>query len=215
MKYKTKGLFIIELLTVDLPQNLENLQLPAPELVNYWRMADNRIFYIDYEITTEILEIQKAIIAINIADKNIPINERTPIKIYISSPGGDLIDTLSLAKAMILSKTKVITVNLGMAYSAGGILLLAGHERYAMPYSTALLHSGSTNGIYGTFEQSEEFQKTYKKIVEDMWKYVSERTTIDDKTLKRNKSKDWYFDVEDQIKYGLVDKVVEDIDEII
>ena len=74
-------------LQIALPNNLDNMQLPAPEMVNYWRLADNRIFYIDYEIDESVLEIQRSIIAINIADKDIEPSERKKIKIFIDSPG--------------------------------------------------------------------------------------------------------------------------------
>ena len=40
------------------------MSLPSPELVNYYRLAENRIFYIDYEIDESVLEVQKAIIII-------------------------------------------------------------------------------------------------------------------------------------------------------
>ena len=33
--------------------------------------------------------------------------------------------------------------------------------------------------------------------------------------LNRNKNKEWYMTVEDQIKYGVVDKMLEDFDEIL
>lgn len=45
------------------------MQLPDPYLVNYWRLADNRIYYINDEINEETLEIQKDIITINIEDR--------------------------------------------------------------------------------------------------------------------------------------------------
>lgn len=45
----------------------------------------------------------------------------------------------------------VVTVNIGMAYSAGEFLLSSGTpgRRYAMPHSKVLLHQGSS-GIGGT-----------------------------------------------------------------
>ena len=51
------------------------MSLPSPELVNYYRLAENRIFYIDYEIDESVLEVQKAIIYYNIIDKDIPVSE--------------------------------------------------------------------------------------------------------------------------------------------
>ena len=48
-----------------------------------------------------------------------------------------------------------------------------------------------------------------------MRKYIIERTNIDTKTLNKYKNKEWYLYAEDQIKYHIVDKTIDDIDEII
>lgn len=205
---------IIELLDIALPENLENLNLPSPELVNYWRLEENRIFYIDDEIDIRVLEIQRAIIAINIADKDIEPSARKKIKIFIDSPGGLLSETMSLVTVMIMSKTPVITVNIAEAYSGGALLLLAGHERYAFPYSKAMLHTGS-GGVQGTYEQTEQAQKIYKKQVDEMGSYILERSGMDEKIYKKNKAKDWYMDGNEQVQYGLVHKIVTNLDEIL
>lgn len=213
-KYKTKEVSIIQVLDIALPQNLENMTLPSPEMVNYWRLAEERIFYIDYEIDIRVLEIQRAIIAINIADRDIETSMRKKIKIFIDSPGGLLSETMSLASVMILSKTPVVTVNIAEAYSGGALLLLAGHERYAFPYSKAMLHTGS-GGVQGTYEQTEQAQKIYKKQVEEMGSYILERSGMDEKIYKKNKSKDWYMDASEQVQYGIVHEIITGLDEII
>lgn len=205
---------IIELLDIALPENLENIKLPSPEMVNYWRLSEERIFYIDYEIDESVLEIQRAIIAINIADKDIEPSTRKKIKIFIDSPGGLLSETMSLVTVMIMSKTPVITVNIAEAYSGGALLLLAGHERYAFPYSKAMLHTGS-GGVQGTYEQTEQAQKIYKKQVDEMGSYILERSGMDEKIYKKNKAKDWYMDGNEQVQYGLVHKIVTNLDEIL
>ena len=202
------------MLDILLPDNAENLQLPNPELLNYYRLAENRIFYVDFEIDMSILEIQKAIININMADKNIPIEKRLPIKIFIDSMGGLLVESMSLATIMTMSKTPVITVNIGEAYSGGAILLLAGHKRYALPYSKALLHTGS-GSVGGTFEQTEQAQKNYKKQVAEMGEFILKRSGMDEKLYKKNKTKDWYLDANEQVNTGLVHAIVTDLDEIL
>lgn len=190
------------------------MQLPAPEMVNFYRLAENRIFYIDYEIDESVLEIQKAVIAINIADKGIEPERRKPITIMIDTPGGLLAETMSLATTLIMSKTPVVTVNIAAAYSGGALLLLAGHKRYAFPYSRAMLHTGS-GGTVGTYEQTEQAQKNYKKQIEEMGSYILERTGMDDKLYKRNKTKDWYLDANEQISVNVVHKIITGLDEII
>lgn len=204
----------MQMLDILLPENLENMQLPDPAMLNYYRLAENRIFYVDFEIDMTILEIQKSIININIADKDIPVEKRVPVKIFIDSPGGLLVESMSLATIMTMSKTPIITVNIGEAYSGGAILLLAGHKRYALPYSKALLHTGS-GSVGGTFEQTEQAQKNYKKQVAEMGEFILKRSGMDEKLYKKNKSKDWYLDAQEQINTGIVHAIITDLDEIL
>lgn len=70
-------------LDIAIPQNAENLQLPDPSLLQFYKNYENRIIWIDDEITTMTLEYSKMIMQWNFEDKqkNIPINERTKIKV--------------------------------------------------------------------------------------------------------------------------------------
>ena len=205
----------MDAINLTLPSNIENMQLPDPSLVNYYKLAEHRIFYVDYEIDEAILELQRSIILINMVDRDIKPEDRVPIKIFIDSPGGLLSETMSLATTIIMSTTPVITVNVAEAYSGGALLLLAGHKRYAFPYAKAMLHTGSTSGMAGTYEQSEQAQKNYKKQIEEMGAYILERTGMDEKLYKRNKAKDWYMDVNEQLSTGVVHKIVSSLEEII
>ena len=196
------------------PGNWENLQLPNPDLVNYYRLAENRIFYVVNDIDLNTLEIQRAIIAINIADQGIPYEERQPIKILIDSFGGLLSESMSIAYFITQSQTPVYTINIADAYSGAALIFIAGHKRYAMPYSKAMLHTGS-GGTSGTFEQIEEEQKNYKKQVEGMGNFILERTGMDKKVFGRNKTKDWYFMADEQVKYGLAHEIVTNVYDVL
>ena len=182
--------------------------------MNYWKLADKRIFYIQDEISEYTLEIQKAILSINIDDQGIEYDQRKPIVLLIHTPGGYLQETMSLATMIIMSKTPIITVNIGMAYSGGALLLLAGHKRYAMKYSKAMIHTGS-GGMSGTYEQTEAAQKIYRKQVDEMSQYILERSKIAKKTLTKNRATDWYMDHDEQIKYGLVDEILNNLEDIL
>ena len=97
--------------------------------------------------------------------------------------------------------------------SAAFVILLAGHKRFAMPRSTALIHSGS-GSTQGTFEQTEAQMKDYKHSVELMRDYVVSRTKIDQKKLNKNKSIEWYMYADEQVSNGIVDKIITSTDEI-
>ena len=49
-------------LQINLPTNLANMTLPEPELVTYYRNMENRVFWIDFDIDSSLLEISKAIL---------------------------------------------------------------------------------------------------------------------------------------------------------
>ena len=203
-----------ELMTLAIPQNLENLQLPNPELLTYYRDLEDRTIWIDYGVDESILEVSKLIMYFNKLDKGIPAEERKPIKLLLYSYGGDGQACFSLLDVITLSKTPVYTVNMGVAMSAGLLILLGGHKRFCLKNSTALAHSGS-GGASGTFEQTEAQMKDYKRFVETMRNYILERTNIDTRTLNKYKSKEWYLYADEQVKYHVVDKIIDDIDEIL
>lgn len=193
--------------------DLATMQLPAPELVSYYRGACNRTFYVDEEIDVSLIEISKEIMEINRADKDTPVEERKPIWVFIYSYGGELDAAYSFIAVMEASKTPVYTVNMGVAMSAGFLILLGGQKRYCMKRSRALYHSGSAD-IQGTYEQIETNTDSYKKMVKDMREYIMSKTKIDTRLFNKMKSKDWYISDEEQVQYGICDAIVENLDMI-
>lgn len=202
-----------QILDIVIPKSIANMELPAPELVQFYKDYDNRNIFIS-DIDEDLFATTKLIYDYNASDKGKPIEERKPITIQIMSYGGDLYQAYALISAILASTTPVITINCGVAMSAGLLILLAGHKRYAMKYSTAMIHSGS-GGAQGTYEQMEEQQKNYKKLVDLMRNYIMERTTIDSKLFNKNKTKDWYITDSEQVELGIVSKIVENLDEIL
>lgn len=55
----------------------------------------------------------------------------------------------------------------------------------------------------------------YRTQINEMGEFILEHSSIDDKTFKRNKAKDWYMTEEEQVQYGIVDKILDSLDEII
>jgi ATP-dependent Clp protease, protease subunit len=73
------------------------------------------------------------------------------IRLLINSIGGSVPGMLAIRDCMRAIPNDVVTVNLGMAYSAGQFLLSAGTrgKRYTLQHAKVLLHQGSA-GIGGT-----------------------------------------------------------------
>lgn len=190
------------------------LQLADPSMVNYYQCLDNRILWVDGEIDITLLEITRLIMYWNIQDKGIPVEARKPIKLFIFSPGGNLAETMHACSIMQMSKTPVWTVNMGMAMSGGFLLLINGHKRFTMPYARAMFHRGS-GGAAGTYGQAEDAMKDYNAQMNDMQNLVLERTKISKQAFGKHKDRDWYFGAEEQVKNGVVDEIITDLEQII
>ena len=201
---------------LEIPTELENLKLPNPMLLDTYTDRKNRLIFIDYEIDDTLLrEVGRQIIEYNREDKGKPADERTPIVILINSGGGCLDSTYATIAIMETSKTPIITVNMNCAYSAAGLILMAGHKRYCMPRSQVLIHSGSAQGISGNYEDIQESTKSYKKMVEEMREFIISKTKIDKALMKKNQSRDWYLPTSEQIDLGVVDEIITDLDSIL
>jgi len=199
---------------IAIPKSVENLNLPAPELVQFYEDLDNRTIWIQGEIDGSLLDLHSKIMKWNAEDKDVAIENRIPIKLFIFSPGGDLAVTMNTVSMIRLSKTPVYTYNMGECFSGAFVLLIAGHKRFALPYSRAMCHFGS-GVLGGTYGQTDNAMKDYKAQVEVMKQFILYRTTIPPKVLNKKMTDDWYLNLDEQLSNGVVDEVVEDMSVLI
>lgn len=199
---------------IAIPKSVENLNLPAPELVQYYEDLENRTIWIQGEIDGALLDLHSKIMKWNAEDKDVALENRIPIKLFIFSPGGDLAVTMNTVSMIRLSKTPVYTYNMGKCFSGAFVLLIAGHKRFALPYSRAMCHSGS-GLVGGTYQQTDNAMKDYKAQVKVMKQFILERTTIPPKMLNTKMGDDWYLSLDEQLANGVVDEVVEDMSVLI
>lgn len=197
-------------------EGISNKDVLTPEEYNYWTSRQNRTFYIDFEVdeTYELMEIAKVIIQINMSEINIPKENLKPIYLFVHSYGGDIEQANFFCDLVMSSRVPIITIGMGVAMSAGFLILISGQKRYAFKHCQMLIHSGSA-GFSGTAEQVEEMQKNYKKQINEMKEYILERTSIDEKIFNKNKNKDWYLTSKELIDYHVVDALIENIDDIL
>jgi len=205
----------MEILLPDILSGAESDKYLSPELYTYWKARENRTFYIDYEIDEmyNLVELGKVIIQMNMEEKDVPKDELKPIYLWVHSYGGDIEQANFFCDLCMSSRIPIITIAMGAAMSAGFLIMLAGHKRYAFKHSQLLVHTGSGT-LSGTAEQIEEAQKNYKKQINEMKEYILSRTEIDEKTFNKNKSKDWYLTSEELVKFKVVDKLITNFDDI-
>ncbi len=206
--------FDTETLLKDIQITIPTLKLPDPNLRDYYREEADRVVWVEGQIGTDTLEVIKKIMHYNKEDKNISIEERKPIKLYIDTIGGSVSVMLCLVNAIKVSKTPIWTINFCDALSAGAHILAAGHKRFAMPGSTVLIHSGSC-AYSGTKEQAQSANAYYDSMTKKADEQLFNDTKIDKKVYNKKAPYDWYLDTDEALKYGIIDKVINDFDEIV
>jgi len=189
-------------------------QLPNPGLRDYYRDEAERIYWVDDEITGNLLDLVKMIIRCNKEDKDIPVAERRPIRVFIDSPGGDITSLWTTIKTIELSKTPIHTINYCGCHSAAADLLAAGHKRFALPGTTAMIHNGSC-GFQGQVDVVESTKKYYDKLSKRITEYFLAHTKVDPKVFKKKAAFDWYFDEQEMLENGLIDEIVTDLDTLL
>jgi ATP-dependent Clp protease protease subunit len=195
---------------ITIPNQLENLQLPSPELLSYYQDLGERIIWLDDEVNEYTLDIAKKIIDWNRADKKKPVEKRKPIKIMFFSPGGALDVNNTLIDIITLSETPVWGINMGRCCSAAAYIFLSCHKRFMLPKSYFLYHqgSGAFSGTYGEVcAQMEDYQASIGELMEFMLKH----TKYTEEELAEKIVGEWYIYPAEAVAKGICDEVVTSI----
>ena len=137
-------------------------------------------------------------------------NPKKEISFYINSPGGIVWSGLAMYDTMQYISSKIMTICIGQAASASSLLLTAGEKgmRFSLPNSRIMVHqpSGGYQGQVTDIEiQTNEIIKTKKRLNQ----IYAKHTEKDFKEVESIMERDKYFSPEEAIKFGLIDKVVE------
>ena len=135
---------------------------------------------------------------------------RADIRLLINSPGGSVPGMLAIRDCMRAVPNDIVTVNLGMAYSAGQFLLSSGTRgrRSTMPHAKVLLHQGSA-GIGGTAMdiaiQADDLRQTRDTVLA----CIAEDTGQPLDRIEADSRRDRWFSATEALAYGFVDAIVE------
>lgn len=235
---KTKAVGGAESGTVTRGGTKDGLQLPksvfqvACGLDDYARLQDvknRRLFLIGeissvedsvdpYLINSMCGDIVEKIMQYNREDYILPVDKREPIKLYINSPGGNEAEGYALIAAIETSKTPVYTINIGKWCSMAFLIGITGHKRFSLPYMQFLLHEGYDGAIgsTGKVQDKIKFDERFEKEVvrKHILKY-SDNTEMTPEYYDTHVHDEIYMIPEDAIKFGFIDRIITDLDEII
>ena len=137
-------------------------------------------------------------------------NPKKEISMYINSPGGVVTSALAIYDTMQYIKCPVSTMCMGMAASAGSLILQAGEagKRVALPNARVMVHqpSGGFRGQASDIERhAEDIIKTKKRLNEIYVKHTGQPLEVIERALDR----DNFMSAEEALAFGLIDHVYE------
>ncbi len=138
-----------------------------------------------------------------------------PIKIYIDSPGGDADAGYAIFDMIRFIDAPVYTIGLGLVASAGALILIAPakEQRISMPNSHYMIHQ-PLSGIRGVASTIEIHAKEVEKLRERINNHIAEATGQPIQQVAKDTDRDYWLSAEEALAYGLVCKVVNNMQEL-
>ncbi len=170
----------------------------------------DRVIYLNEDISSyTISNIVPLIHKINIEDEGVPVEQRKPIKLYVTSFGGEAYSGWGIVDAIETSKTPVYTYVPAYAMSMGLPIFLAGHKRFIGRRATLLYHE-LRGGASGTRQEVKRLDKEYDRLQKLYDDYIISKTTLTQDILDEHQEKvsDWYIGFDESTKYNMYDEVI-------
>lgn len=130
-----------------------------------------------------------------------------PIKLVITSPGGDLDSTFLFYDTIKSMESTIITIGEYCA-SAAALILASGSERYLRPHAKVMLHlpsaalQGDSHDIDVAHSQMHKYQDRIAEILIDNGVKLSPEKIFSDI------DRDFWLEPKEAIEYGLADKIL-------
>jgi ATP-dependent Clp protease protease subunit len=164
-----------------------------------------RIILIDREITEE--SCSEWVTRLILLDLQTAASKK-PIILLINSYGGDMHAALGLSDIIKNCKAPVHTICIGVAQSAGSILLASGKKRYTVPNAEIMMHchfapSEENLTHYQLVNATEASTKSINQLIQ----FYIDNTTMTKKKIIECLKKDTFLTSDQALEFGLVDEV--------
>ena len=196
--YQTRGLGYI-------PMVIEQSGRGERAFDIYSRLLKERVVFLVGEVndaTANVIVAQMLFLESENADKD--------ISLYINSPGGSVTAGLAVYDTMQFIKPDVSTLCTGFAASMGAFLLAAGTKgkRLCLPNSRVMIHQVS-GGFRGQASDIAIHAKETLFLKQRLNEIMAKHTGQSIEVVERDTDRDNFLSAEDALKYGIIDKVLE------
>ena len=179
---------------------------------------DNRVIVLNSGISDDVLDdVILHILLWNKDDRDVPIQKRRPIFIYLDSEGGNCFSANSLIDVISASQTPVYAVGFSIVASAAFSVYIACDKRYAFNHTVFLIHDG-TKAVSNSGSKARDFMDFLDRMDELDKELILRRTNISNDDYEQKKRDEQFFFAEEAKDKGIVDSIIGvdcDLDEVL
>ncbi|MDD4141244.1 MAG: ATP-dependent Clp endopeptidase proteolytic subunit ClpP [Bacteroidales bacterium] len=186
------------------PTIIEERQLNVAQMDVFSRLMVDRIIFLGVPIddyAANIIQAQLLFLE--------SVDSKSPISIYLNTPGGSVYAGLGIYDTMQYIKSPVHTICTGMAASMGAILLCAGEKgkRTALPHSRILIHQ-PLGGVSGQASDIEIEAREIVKLKEELYTILANHSGQPYDKIWQDADRDYWMKAEEAKEYGMIDEVL-------
>ncbi len=201
---KTRGLGIVPQIQNFTPNVIEERPTKAAQLDVFSRLMMDRIIFLGVEIDDYVANVVTAQLLFLES-----VDPKRDIQIFINSPGGSIIDGMSIYDTMQYINPDVATICTGMAASMGAVLLTAGKKgkRSCLPHSRVMIHQ-PLSGARGQVTELEIEYRLVKELQKELYTLLANATGQTYEKIYADCDRDNWMRAEEAKEYGLIDEVL-------
>ncbi len=135
------------------------------------------------------------------------LGEVDEIHVLINSPGGVIYEALGIYNALVRNPAKVVTTNVGAAWSCAGWLLQAGDERRSAENATLMIHN-SQGFVMGDRRDFIKQSEVLDKMDDTIAVTFARRTNRKADTFRKLMDAETWFDAQESLDNKLIDTLL-------
>ncbi len=170
----------------------------------YSRLLKERIVFLGTEVEEGIANLITAQLLFLEAE-----DPDADIDLYVNSPGGSAYAGMAIYDTMQYVRPDVRTICVGMAMSAGAMILCGGApgKRFVLPHAKVMIHQGSA-GFRGTPADIQIQAREVLAMTEQMAEIIAAHAGQPYEKVMRDIDRDRFMGPQEAVDYGLVDQVL-------
>lgn len=143
-------------------------------------------------------------------------NAEKPIKVLINSPGGSADDGFAIYDALRFIHSPVWTIAIGISASAATLVMLGAPKgnRLVLPNARIMIHQPSLPRFGAGAEDMRRWAEQALGMRDRINRLYSRETGKALQRVAADTDRDYWMSAEEAVDYGLVDRVIESLDDL-